>query len=415
MVAMFIQLLGIYTNVWIVKFASFVKNVLTRKDQKCVISNMKFRILHQMVSYAISYIHCINIRYSHLISHTGKYQTICITEFEDGEGAIDYVFHLNLSDTFNGQRWWIEKNSLYSIFYNEDGKWAIGYLNSTLYLSINDKCAFPPVTLNGWNTKNILHSDNELINIFIRDANDKTANECIGEMKTLKFLAQSSKQQHLLKHPVIMSFLWLKWHKINWIYRANQRFTVLFTYITTRFIFENCGLARSRKNFYTIVLSQIFLIFLVLNLIISIIKEFCRCLSGVSFIYLICLTIEAVVMIGCPVLIIIFEFMSWDLRLNLFLFAFTVILTFRELVQLILGMKKYVTNISNWIEILLIALTYSIMSIYDGGLIKFILSEQSQNYDLDKTEYHQIISGFIIILSWAELFSLATKHPELSR
>ena len=52
---------------------------------------------------------------------------------------------------------------------------------------------------------------------------------------------------------------------------------------------------------------------------------------------------------------------------------------------------------------------------YDGGLIEFILSEQSQNYDLDKTEFRQIISGFIIILSWAELFSLATKHPELSR
>ena len=328
------------------------------------------------------------------------------------------MFHLNLSESLNGQRWWIEENSNYSIFYTMERKWAIGYLNSIFYQSTNDKGAFPPVTLNEWNTRNICHNEDKLINIYIEDAYNKTslnANAYIGETKTLKFLAQSSKHQHLLKHPVIMSFLWLKWHKINWIYRANQRFTILFTYIVTRFIFENCGLARSRKNIYGIVFIQILSIIMVINLIISIIKEFCRSISGVSFVYLICLTIEAVVIIGCPVLIIIFEYMSWDLRLNLFLFAFTVFLTFREFVQLILGIKKYITKISNWIEILLIALTYCIMSIYDGGLMKFILSEQSQNYDLDKTEFRQIISGFIIILSWAELFSLATKHPELSR
>uniref|UniRef100_A0A0C9RIG0 Pain_0 protein n=1 Tax=Fopius arisanus TaxID=64838 RepID=A0A0C9RIG0_9HYME len=54
------------------------------------------------------------------------------------------------------------------------------------------------------------------------------------EMEILLYLSKSSTLKHLLKHPVISSFLHLKWHKIRHILYVNFAFYVFF------YIFINC-------------------------------------------------------------------------------------------------------------------------------------------------------------------------------
>ncbi|XP_015121073.1 transient receptor potential cation channel protein painless [Diachasma alloeum] len=56
----------------------------------------------------------------------------------------------------------------------------------------------------------------------------------IAEMETLSYISKSSSLKHLLKHPIVASFLHLKWHSIRHILYANLAFYVFF------YIFINC-------------------------------------------------------------------------------------------------------------------------------------------------------------------------------
>ncbi|XP_063989304.1 transient receptor potential cation channel protein painless-like [Diachasmimorpha longicaudata] len=55
-----------------------------------------------------------------------------------------------------------------------------------------------------------------------------------AEMETLSYMSKNSSLKHLLKHPIISSFLHLKWHRIQYILYANFAFYVFF------YIFINC-------------------------------------------------------------------------------------------------------------------------------------------------------------------------------
>ena len=54
-------------------------------------------------------------------------------------------------------------------------------------------------------------------------------------------MAQSESHRHLLKHPVVTSFLWLKWQKIRGYFNRNLRFYLLFVMIYTWYIFARFG------------------------------------------------------------------------------------------------------------------------------------------------------------------------------
>ena len=47
--------------------------------------------------------------------------------------------------------------------------------------------------------------------------------------------------RHLLKHPVITSFLWFKWQRLRRYFNRNLRFYILYTFLLTWFIFNNYG------------------------------------------------------------------------------------------------------------------------------------------------------------------------------
>merc|ERR550534_2665903 len=61
------------------------------------------------------------------------------------------------------------------------------------------------------------------------------------ETDVLWYMARSKDHRHLLKHPVITSFLALKWSRINYHYNANIICFALFVAILTAYIFTNYG------------------------------------------------------------------------------------------------------------------------------------------------------------------------------
>ena len=63
----------------------------------------------------------------------------------------------------------------------------------------------------------------------------------LPETEGLWHMGQSKEHRHLLKHPVITSFLWLKWQRIRKTFNRNMRFYVLFVFILTWYIFEKFG------------------------------------------------------------------------------------------------------------------------------------------------------------------------------
>ena len=271
-------------------------------------------------------------------------------------------------------------------------------------------------------------------------------------------LTQSPIHLHLLQHPVIMSFLMLKWQKIHRTYSVNLRFFTLFTYIVTRYIFEDCDFANKGQKASETIALFIVSILLVINLMLSTIRDLIYLIilkrkgerSWKSFPFFL---LEAIVIIGSPLLIISFDFIktihmteqevykfrehkepSWTYNgrdgrdmsyiLSGYLFLFVGILTCREIFQALLSVKKYICQKENWIEMLLIGLTYYILFRNKSSFIhtNYWTNENStkifnevDDEEITEDELSRILSGFVIVLSWTELIVLVAKHPNMSR
>merc|ERR1719317_1310969 len=61
-------------------------------------------------------------------------------------------------------------------------------------------------------------------------------------------MGQSKEHRHLLKHPVITSFLWFKWERIRPYFNRNLRLYLLFVFIFTWFVFKTLD-KPSLKNY----------------------------------------------------------------------------------------------------------------------------------------------------------------------
>ena len=70
----------------------------------------------------------------------------------------------------------------------------------------------------------------------------------LPETESLWYMGQSKDHRHLLKHPVITSFLWCKWTRIRRFVNRNMRFYMFFVMILTWFIFENFGGAKLKSD-----------------------------------------------------------------------------------------------------------------------------------------------------------------------
>jgi len=71
---------------------------------------------------------------------------------------------------------------------------------------------------------------------------------CDPEMPALNYLSSKTRLKHLLKHPVITSFLTLKWRKIRFMYFTNFAFYSLFLLVLTWYSFITGGIKAETNN-----------------------------------------------------------------------------------------------------------------------------------------------------------------------
>ena len=73
------------------------------------------------------------------------------------------------------------------------------------------------------------------------EGQEKVNENALPETESLWYMAQSKNHRHLLRHPVITSFLWMKWQRISKLFNRNLRLYLLFVTTLTWYIFERFG------------------------------------------------------------------------------------------------------------------------------------------------------------------------------
>ncbi|XP_060820394.1 transient receptor potential cation channel protein painless [Bombus pascuorum] len=136
------------------------------------------------------------------------------------------------------------------------------------------------------------------------------------EMEVFQYIASKNGLKHILKHPLLSSFLYLKWHRIRHILYLNLAFYILFYLLLNTYILQVTYLTRS---------SQISA-----NSSVQINEE----IKGSTSIYV----------------------------LHIFTGIVTALFAFREILQLFSSPCHYISSLENWIEIALIILGFVILS-----------------------------------------------------
>lgn len=184
--------------------------------------------------------------------------------------------------------------------------------------------------------------------------------ENVPETDPLLYISEVPELRPLLKHPVLTSFLHLKWFAIKRYYKINLAFYIAFwafltlytLLLTLKTDFNSTNSTSSSLNNGTEFPTT---------------KPPAR--DDNSMVYL------------------------W-----IMVFVFLVVLVVRELFQLISSPFAYITSLENWLEISLVVLT----SVLLLGEMSSTLSTRNQ------------ISAVVILLSWGELILLVGRHPALA-
>ncbi|XP_060530429.1 transient receptor potential cation channel protein painless [Cylas formicarius] len=144
-------------------------------------------------------------------------------------------------------------------------------------------------------------SDGYVDDIEAASFNVNINRELVAETEVISYMSKASEFKHLLKHPVIVSFLFMKWLRIQWLFWTNLIFYILFSLSLVVYIFAHyTNFSNEEKS----VIHNIF------------------------------------IQISYAILVLSF-----------------LLLLFREVFQICVAPKKYFKNFENYIEIILIVLT----------------------------------------------------------
>lgn len=203
-----------------------------------------------------------------------------------------------------------------------------------------------------------LNSSQVTLQLDASHSETEPKDETIPETDPLLYMTCSSELRPLLTHPVLTSFIHLKWHRIRRFFFFNLTFYVIFWALLTGYILGYYGAttqpdelpannnSRSTRNIQQVDTAS--------------------------------------------------EDSTMAESLKLLVTIFLIFLTLREIFQLTISPLRYLTSPENWLEIILIGVTISIL--FCTSCIKV---------------RHQI-SAVAILLSWAELVLLIGRHPALS-
>ncbi|CAB4065675.1 unnamed protein product [Lepeophtheirus salmonis] len=216
--------------------------------------------------------------------------------------------------------------------------------------------------------------------------------EALPETDSLWYIARSKTHRHLIKHPVLTSFMWLKWQKIRRLFNRNLRFYLLFVVLLTWYIFARFG----GKS---------------LN-IRGDGEDFCSELrfdeSYFGFFYIL-FALHVLVQIGFVITDWYKDYYndgftscilgSW---LEIFMFLVFAIVLYGSLGLLkwmLSSFKRYLLSVENWMEIFLI------------GILSVILFGNS----VVPCKWNRHLAAIALLISWAELITMVGRHPKLAR
>ena len=207
---------------------------------------------------------------------------------------------------------------------------------------------------------------------------------------------------------MITSFLWYKWQRIRRYFNRNLRFFVLFVFCLTWFIFRHFG--AGPDTLANDIVWYVFFIFLAIAMGFFIVKDWINDLKDNKRNQMIknaanlqegsCFRlarvfisnwVEAIFLVVLLVLVIFGESI-----LAVVLAGLLVVFILREILQMTVSMKRYLTSLENWIELGIIVLT------------SILLATESTSYELNRH-----LAAIAIVLSWAELIVLIGRHPKL--
>jgi hypothetical protein len=179
--------------------------------------------------------------------------------------------------------------------------------------------------------------------------NEKTCRT--AEMDLFKYIVCNNGPKYLLKHPLLSSFLYLKWHRIRYILYANFIFYAIFYLFLNAYILSMTYNGPSNENRTQIVNDSIDIPLENISRITQYKNNFLWILTTI----------------------------------------FLLLFFFREILQFISSPWRYVKKLENWLEVLLIALTFALLC--GAGL--------------------QVGAVTILLSAW-ELVILISQHPRMS-
>ena len=249
----------------------------------------------------------------------------------------------------------------------------------------------------------------------------------LPETESLWCMAQSKNHRHLLRHPAVTSFLWLKWQRVRKFFSRNIRLYILFVTSLTWYIFarfggvsmnvtktedlKNCRADSSGGKIFCHHLDlqsgahfgfwYIFFIFEVVILLFLAARDLrrdCGCDSGSAFMVSFLSSWFEIIISGLAAFLIVFS--SGGLWYVLVILLS--ILATRELFQATASLKRYIFSLENVLETIMMS------------LLAYLLFDPDDPEDCE-CQVKRHIAAIVILLSWIELIVLVAKHPRLSR
>ncbi|CAL4194964.1 unnamed protein product, partial [Meganyctiphanes norvegica] len=187
------------------------------------------------------------------------------------------------------------------------------------------------------------------------------------ETERLKFLSGSRSHQHLLCHPIINTFLYLKWQRIEPYYYFNVLSYLIYLILLTAYILIFHGIIKEPNTPSPISNST----------------ENVNSLPTINSTSEIIETESAI------------DYIALKLSLQLIILLFTLYMAVREIVQFFVSWRLYIARIENWLEISLVIMTIA--------LFLPVGSHIQQN-----------LAAWLILCSWTEFVLLLGCHPVLA-
>lgn len=169
-----------------------------------------------------------------------KHQNVDVNQKDLNDcSALHYAIH------FKNSRATLEllKHGAYIGVKNKFDQLSISSINPKVLEKHLDSCITTNDARPGDDNFEIQFDYTNLVPIESRECEEKSDDEykksmekCPDEMATIEYMSQSSELRHLIRHPLIASFLFLKWNRLAFIFYVNFLLCSLFALSTVSYI-----------------------------------------------------------------------------------------------------------------------------------------------------------------------------------